>query len=73
MGRSTGLPSGDECEHQCCTPPGSLCLSPPNSWHFSKLASHTLQVIPFPQMELQAKWIARALSGRVTLPTREAS
>lgn len=28
-----------------------------------------LQVIPFPQFELQGKWIARALSGRAHLPS----
>lgn len=28
-----------------------------------------MQVVPFPQMELVAKWIARVLSGRSQLPT----
>ena len=30
------------------------------------------KVVPFPQFELQAKWISRALSGRARLPTPEA-
>eukprot|EP00959_Pyramimonas_sp_CCMP1952_P240876 5034129-Pyramimonas_sp.AAC.1 len=28
------------------------------------------KIIPFPQFELQSKWVARVLSGRVTLPTQ---
>jgi hypothetical protein len=28
------------------------------------------KVVPFAQYELQAKWIARVLSGRVSLPTQ---
>ncbi len=27
------------------------------------------QVVPFPQMELQATWVARVLSGRARLPS----
>ena len=29
------------------------------------------RVVPFPQFELQAKWISRVLSGRATLPPEE--
>ena len=29
-------------------------------------------MLPFPQYELQARWVARVLSGRVGLPSREA-
>ena len=29
------------------------------------------KVVPFPQYELQAKWVARVLSGRVSLPSQE--
>lgn len=28
-----------------------------------------VQVLPFPQYELQARWVARVLSGRVSLPS----
>ena len=28
------------------------------------------KIIPFPQFELQSKWVARVLSGRVRLPSR---
>ena len=28
-----------------------------------------MQVLPFPQYELQARWVARVLSGRVSLPS----
>jgi aliphatic glucosinolate S-oxygenase len=30
------------------------------------------KVVPFPQFELQAKWVARALSGRALLPSADA-
>lgn len=32
----------------------------------------TRQVVPFPQHELQGKWVARVLSGRARLPARAA-
>ena len=35
----------------------------------SLLTTAAMQVVPFPQMELVAKWIARVLSGRSQLPT----
>ena len=35
----------------------------------SLLTPAAVQVVPFPQMELVAKWIARVLSGRSQLPT----
>ena len=35
----------------------------------SLLTPATMQVVPFPQMELVARWIARVLSGRSQLPT----
>jgi hypothetical protein len=31
--------------------------------------SPRLQVVPFPQMQLQSRWVARVLSGRVSLPS----
>lgn len=31
------------------------------------------QVIPFPLMELQSKWVARVLSGHSQLPSRSVS
>ena len=33
---------------------------------------HVRQVVPFPQHELQGKWVARVLSGRARLPARAA-
>ena len=35
----------------------------------SLLTTAAMQVVPFPQMELVARWIARVLSGRSQLPT----
>ena len=31
----------------------------------------SIQVIPFPLFELQSKWVARVLSGRIVLPSKE--
>jgi hypothetical protein len=48
-----------------------LHIFPPRSAPSLSFLGLTRKTVPFPQLELQAKLVARALSRRVTLPTSE--
>lgn len=47
-------------------------IFPPNAAPTLSFVGLPWKVVPFAQYELQAKWIARVLSGRVSLPSRTA-
>lgn len=58
------------CYFHCRVSPLYQHIFPPSAAPTLSFVGLPWKVVPFAQYELQAKWIARVLSGRVSLPTQ---